>query len=104
MTASRNFDEILRTIDSIQLTAKHQVATPANWKPGDDVIMTEAVSNEDAITRFGSFELCCLIFARPGSLVLGQANAGRRLGRYPASGRDPSERGFVGSRFIPTRA
>jgi thioredoxin-dependent peroxiredoxin len=56
MTTGRNFDEILRTIDSIQLTAKHQVATPANWKQGDDVIITAAVSNEDALTRFGAFE------------------------------------------------
>jgi alkyl hydroperoxide reductase subunit AhpC len=45
MTTGRNFDEILRVIDSIQLTAKHQVATPANWKQGDDVIITAAVSN-----------------------------------------------------------
>ncbi len=56
MTTGRNFDEILRTIDSIQLTAKHQVATPANWKQGDDVIITAAVSNEDALSRFGAFE------------------------------------------------
>lgn len=56
MTTGRNFDEILRTIDSIQLTAKHQVATPANWKQGEDVIITAAVSNEDALTRFGAFE------------------------------------------------
>lgn len=56
MTTGRNFDEILRTIDSIQLTAKHQVATPANWKQGDDVIIMAAVSNEDALTRFGSFD------------------------------------------------
>ena len=56
MTTGRNFDEILRTIDSIQLTARHQVATPANWKQGDDVIITAAVSNEDAIKRFGSFD------------------------------------------------
>ncbi|WP_309086361.1 peroxiredoxin [Chelativorans sp.] len=56
MTTGRNFNEILRAIDSIQLTAKHQVATPANWKQGDDVIITAAVSNEDAIKRFGSFE------------------------------------------------
>jgi alkyl hydroperoxide reductase subunit AhpC len=56
MTTGRNFDEILRVIDSIQLTAKHQVATPANWKQGDDVIITAAVSNEDAIARFGSFD------------------------------------------------
>lgn len=56
MTTGRNFDEILRTIDSIQLTAQHQVATPANWKQGDDVIITAAVSNEDAVKRFGSFD------------------------------------------------
>ena len=56
MTTGRNFNEILRAIDSIQLTAKHQVATPANWQQGEDVIITAAVSNEDAITRFGSFD------------------------------------------------
>ena len=56
MTTGRNFDEILRAVDSIQLTAKHQVATPANWKQGEDVIITAAVSNEDAIKRFGAFE------------------------------------------------
>jgi len=56
MTTGRNFAEILRAIDSIQLTAKHQVATPANWQQGDDVIITAAVSDEDAIKRFGSFE------------------------------------------------
>jgi alkyl hydroperoxide reductase subunit AhpC len=56
MTTGRNFNEILRAIDSIQLTAKHQVATPANWQQGDDVIITAAVSNEDAVTRFGSFD------------------------------------------------
>ena len=56
MTTGRNFDEILRVIDSIQLTAKHQVAPPANWKQGDDVIITAAVSNEDAIKRFGAYE------------------------------------------------
>src|ERR1700722_13813946 len=48
MTTGRNFDEILRVIDSMQLTAKHKVATPANWKPGGDVIITGAVSNEEA--------------------------------------------------------
>ena len=56
MTTGRNFDEILRAIDSIQLTAKHKVATPANWKQGEDVIITAAVSDEDATTRFGKFE------------------------------------------------
>src|SRR5690606_11622693 len=47
MSTGRNFQEILRAIDSIQLTAKHQVATPADWQQGDDVIITAAVSNED---------------------------------------------------------
>lgn len=55
MTTGRNFDEILRAIDSIQLTAKHQVATPAQWRHGEDVIITPAVSDEDAEKRFGSF-------------------------------------------------
>jgi len=56
MTTGRNFDEILRALDSIQLTAKHQVATPANWNHGEDVIITAAVSNEDAKARFGDYE------------------------------------------------
>lgn len=56
MTTGRNFDEILRALDSIQLTANHQVATPANWHQGEDVIVTPAVSDEDAEARFGGFE------------------------------------------------
>lgn len=56
MTTGRNFDEILRAMDSIQLTAKHQVATPAQWKQGQDVIVTGAVSDEDAEKRFGGFK------------------------------------------------
>ncbi len=52
MTTGRNFDEILRVIDSLQLTAKHKVATPANWNAGDDVIITGAVSDEDAKVKF----------------------------------------------------
>ena len=56
MTTGRNFDEILRVIDSIQLTLNHQVATPANWKQGEDVIITPAVSNEVAKEHFGEYE------------------------------------------------
>jgi len=56
MTTGRNFDEILRVVDSIQLTATHKVATPANWKNGEDVIITGAVSNEEAQTKFPGFK------------------------------------------------
>ena len=52
MSTGRNFDEVLRVLDSIQLTAKHKVATPVNWKPGEDVIIVPSVSDEEAKTRF----------------------------------------------------
>ena len=52
MTTGRNFNEILRVIDSMQLTAQHQVATPANWEDGDNVIIVPAVSDEDAKVKF----------------------------------------------------
>ena len=48
MTTGRNFDEVLRVIDSMQLTAKHRVATPANWKQGDDVIIAGSVTDDEA--------------------------------------------------------
>ena len=56
MSTGRNFDEILRVIDSIQLTTKHKVSTPVNWKPGDDVIISGAVSNEEAQQKFPGFK------------------------------------------------
>jgi alkyl hydroperoxide reductase subunit AhpC len=52
MTTGRNFDEILRVLDSMQMTAKYRVATPANWKPGDDVIIAGSVSDDEAKTLF----------------------------------------------------
>jgi alkyl hydroperoxide reductase subunit AhpC len=48
MTTGRNFDEVLRVIDSLQMTAKYRVATPANWKQGEDVIIAGSVSDEEA--------------------------------------------------------
>ena len=56
MTTGRNFDEILRVLDSMQLTAKHKVATPANWKRGDDVILTAAVTKEEADEKFPGYK------------------------------------------------
>ncbi len=56
MTTGRNFDEILRALDSIRLTAAHKVATPAGWQQGGDVIVTAAVSDDEANERFGGFE------------------------------------------------
>ena len=52
MTTGRNFDEVLRLLDSAQLTVKHTVATPVNWKPGDDVIIPTSVSDEDAKKKY----------------------------------------------------
>jgi alkyl hydroperoxide reductase subunit AhpC len=52
MSTGRNFDEVLRVLDSMQLTAKHKVATPVNWKQGGDVIILPSVSNEEAQQKY----------------------------------------------------
>src|SRR5690242_20380705 len=56
MSTGRNFDEILRVIDSLQLTAKHKVSTPVNWKQGEDVIIAGSVNNEQAKELFGTWK------------------------------------------------
>jgi alkyl hydroperoxide reductase subunit AhpC len=56
MTTGRNFDEVLRVIDSLQLTAKHRVATPVNWQQGENVIIAGSVSNDEAKEIFGEWE------------------------------------------------
>jgi alkyl hydroperoxide reductase subunit AhpC len=56
MTTGRNFDEVLRVIDSLQLTAKHKVSTPVNWQQGGDVIVAGSVSDDEAREIFGGFE------------------------------------------------
>jgi alkyl hydroperoxide reductase subunit AhpC len=56
MTTGRNFDEVLRVIDSLQLTAKHKVSTPVNWQQGEDVIISGSVSDDEAKEMFGEWE------------------------------------------------
>jgi alkyl hydroperoxide reductase subunit AhpC len=56
MTTGRNFDEVLRVIDSLQLTAEHKVSTPVNWQDGEDVIIAGSVTNDEAKELFGSWE------------------------------------------------
>ena len=52
MSTGRNFDEVMRVLDSLQLTTKHQVSTPVNWKPGEDVIISGSVSNDEAKKKY----------------------------------------------------
>ena len=56
MTVGRNFNEILRALDALQTSSKNAVATPANWQPGDDIIIPTAVNDADAKAKYGDFE------------------------------------------------
>ena len=67
MTTGRNFDEVLRVIDSLQLTGEHKVSTPANWRPGGDVIIAGSVSDEQAKEIFGSGSRPALHSDRPAT-------------------------------------
>ena len=79
MTTGRNFDEILRVIDSMQLTSRFKVATPADWKQGDDVIITGAVSNEEADKIFPGYRTL-----KPYLRTTAQPTAGVELTPEPA--------------------
>jgi alkyl hydroperoxide reductase subunit AhpC len=81
MTTGRNFDEVLRVIDSLQLTAKHKVSTPVNWKQGEEVIIAGSVSDEQAKEIFGSWEApkpYIRIVPQPGEYPLGAVGGSRR--------------------------
>jgi alkyl hydroperoxide reductase subunit AhpC len=56
MTTGRNFDEVLRVVDSLQMTANYKVGTPVDWRPGDDVIIAGSVSNDEAKEIFGDWK------------------------------------------------
>jgi alkyl hydroperoxide reductase subunit AhpC len=73
MSSGRNFDEVLRVLDSLQLTAKHNVATPVNWKPGDDIIIPTSVTEEQAKQKFpgGWKTLTCALPLSPNSCSRG---------------------------------
>jgi alkyl hydroperoxide reductase subunit AhpC len=74
MTTGRNFDEVLRVIDSLQLTAKHRVATPVNWRQGEDVIISGSVSDDEAKEIFGEWRS-----PRPYIRIVPQPREGERV-------------------------
>ena len=89
MTTGRNFDEILRVIDSLQLTAKHKVATPVNWKQGEDVVIAGSVSNDEAKEIFGSWtepKPYIRIVPQPHELTASGRDRQQPLGRSAGGG------------------
>ena len=95
MSTGRNFDEVLRVLDSIQLTARHKVATPVNWKPGEDVIIPTSVSDDDAKKKYprGLEDAPALPADRARSRSRGRrrAHGGGRLPSLPCVAQPPLE-------------
>ena len=77
MTTGRNFDEVLRVIDSLQLTAKHKVATPVNWKQGENVIIAGSVNNDEAKEIFGELERAQAVHPHRPATRLARSRRGR---------------------------
>ena len=88
MTTGRNFDEVLRVIDSLRLTAQHQVATPAQWQQGEDVIIAGSVSDEQAKERYpDGWEYAAAVHARRQGAVVRPPAPSRRSARSERAGR-----------------
>ena len=81
MTTGRNFDEVLRVVDSLQLTAKHKVATPANWQQGEDVIIAGSVTNDQAKEIYPELEGAQALHPDRAGAQVAQAAVARRSGR-----------------------
>jgi hypothetical protein len=110
MTTGRNFDEVLRVIDSLQLTAKHKVATPVNWKQGEDVIIVTAVSDAEAKEKYpraGGAEAVPALRRRQRRehlyLLTLALSAPPQLARHEPPPRGPRPRVSTSARHLSTR-